>query len=266
MCSHHDSDSIETKLICDSYLTSHIAFIVTWWSFLPNDKCKKNFTDLFLWRGDVCKFFQSFVAAENCGVAIEMFLHHIQCCSFRTKQKEPKRFYFKILCLISHPVFCLFTEISWWGELFNVVMWTGRREHNGNGWKAKGKEKQSSWTEHAHWGLCALPMSRMWRHWFIYLWQTRRSFYRRFVCEWKAGKVSHSTVCVWNPRKVQKELFQIIFSSSDAVARLGRSAGRTERSCFFESFFSVRVKKRSFKVLRIKKFSTNSVPKTKAWD
>lgn len=33
--------------------------------------------------------------------------------------------------------------------------------------KDKGKEKQSSWVEHARWGLCALPMSRMWRHWFI---------------------------------------------------------------------------------------------------
>lgn len=65
--------------------------------------------------------------------------------------------------------------------------------------KDKGKEKQSSWVEHALWGRCALPMSRMWRHWFIYLQKIRRSFCCMWMESWKT--LLFAGVSVWNPRK-----------------------------------------------------------------
>lgn len=65
-----------------------------------------------------------------------------------------------------------------------------RREHNGNGWRQRWR-KHRSWIEHAWWMVCALPMSRNVRHWFIYHSEIRRSL-RLNVCEWKVGKASMS--------------------------------------------------------------------------
>lgn len=89
----------------------------------------------------------------------------------------------------------------------------------------KSKEKQSSCMEHACFKLCALPLSRMWRHWFIYFEKIQRSF--ECMRAWKMGKLP-SIVCVWNSRKCTRH-FPVIFSSSDAVVQFSRSPGRTRK-------------------------------------
>lgn len=68
--------------------------------------------------------------------------------------------------------------------------------------------------------------SRMWRHWFIYLWKIRRSFGPQLaVCVWESGSAVVAGVWVETREKLQKR-FPVIFSSSDAVARFSRSPER----------------------------------------